>query len=62
MGLPDDLNFRTMWDVALIERRAGRDDASLALLTRTGGGAQSLIACAPSRKSPSTTSTARRTT
>jgi len=33
MGLPDDLNFRTMWDVAQIERRAGRDDASLALLT-----------------------------
>jgi hypothetical protein len=33
MGLPDDLSFRTMWDVAAIERRAGRDDAALALLT-----------------------------
>ena len=33
MGLPDDLNFRTMWDVAQIERRAGRQDASLALFT-----------------------------
>ena len=33
MGLPDDLSFRTMWDVAVIERRAGRDDAALALLT-----------------------------
>ena len=33
MGLPDDLCFRTMWDVAAIERRAGRDDASLAVLT-----------------------------
>ena len=33
MGLPDDLNFRTMWDVAVIERRSGRGDASLALLT-----------------------------
>jgi tetratricopeptide (TPR) repeat protein len=34
MGLPDDLNFRTMWDVAAIERRAGRDDAALAMLTQ----------------------------
>jgi hypothetical protein len=33
MGLPDDLCFRTMWDIAAIERRAGRDDASLAVLT-----------------------------
>ena len=33
MGLPDDLCFRTMWDIAAIERRAGRDDAALALLT-----------------------------
>jgi uncharacterized protein YprB with RNaseH-like and TPR domain len=33
MGLPDDLCFRTMWDVAIIERRAGRDDAALAVLT-----------------------------
>jgi len=32
MGLPDDLNFRTMWDVAAMERRAGRDDAALAVL------------------------------
>jgi len=37
MGLPDDLNFRTMWDVAAIERRAGRDDASLAILTELAG-------------------------
>src|ERR1022692_4848651 len=33
MGLPDDLSFRTMWDIAAIERRAGRDDAALSLLT-----------------------------
>jgi uncharacterized protein YprB with RNaseH-like and TPR domain len=33
MGLPDDLAFRTMWDVALLERRMGREDAGLAILT-----------------------------
>src|ERR1017187_1454438 len=33
MGLPDDLSFRTMWDIAAIELRAGRDDAALSLLT-----------------------------
>jgi tetratricopeptide (TPR) repeat protein len=37
MGLPDDLSFRTMWDVAVIERRAGRDDAALAVLTELAG-------------------------
>jgi hypothetical protein len=33
MGLPDELMFRTMWDVALLERRMGRHDASLAMVT-----------------------------
>uniref|UniRef100_Q01PZ8 YprB ribonuclease H-like domain-containing protein n=1 Tax=Solibacter usitatus (strain Ellin6076) TaxID=234267 RepID=Q01PZ8_SOLUE len=33
MGLPDDLLFRTMWDVALLERRMGRQDAALAMVT-----------------------------
>jgi uncharacterized protein YprB with RNaseH-like and TPR domain len=33
MGLPDHLLFRTQWDIAALERRAGRADASLALLT-----------------------------
>jgi uncharacterized protein len=33
MGLPDDLLFRTMWDVALLERRMGRHDAALAMVT-----------------------------
>ena len=30
MGLPDDLLFRTMWDIALLEKRLGREDAALA--------------------------------
>ena len=33
MGLPDHLLFRTQWDIAAIERRSGRADASLAVLT-----------------------------
>lgn len=33
MGLPDHLLFRTQWDIAAIERRIGRADASLAVLT-----------------------------
>jgi pentatricopeptide repeat protein len=31
MGLPDDLLFRTMWDVAALEKRLGRDDACTAV-------------------------------
>ena len=33
LGLPDDLMFRTMWDIASMERRAGRPDAALAIVT-----------------------------
>lgn len=33
LGLPDGLLFRTMWDVASMERRAGRHDAALAIVT-----------------------------
>jgi len=33
MGLPDDLLFRTMWDVAALERRLERIDAALAIIT-----------------------------
>jgi uncharacterized protein YprB with RNaseH-like and TPR domain len=33
LGLPDSLLFRTMWDVATMERRAGRPDAALAVIT-----------------------------
>jgi uncharacterized protein YprB with RNaseH-like and TPR domain len=32
MGLPDHLLFRTQWDIAALERRGGRADASLAVL------------------------------
>jgi uncharacterized protein len=39
MGLPDDLLFRTLWDVAGLERKAGRDDASLAVLTELAASA-----------------------
>jgi len=31
MGLPDDLLFRTLWDIGAIERRQGRHDAALAV-------------------------------
>ena len=30
MGLPDDLLFRTLWDIAAMEKRLGREDAALA--------------------------------
>jgi tetratricopeptide (TPR) repeat protein len=30
MGLPDDLLFRTLWDIAATEKRLGRDEAALA--------------------------------
>ena len=33
LGLPDSLLFRTMWDIAAMERRAGRPDAALAVIT-----------------------------
>jgi uncharacterized protein YprB with RNaseH-like and TPR domain len=33
MGLPDPLLFRTLWDIASIEKRAGREDAALAVVT-----------------------------
>lgn len=33
LGLPDDLLFRTLWDIAIIEKRLGREDAALAVFT-----------------------------
>jgi hypothetical protein len=33
MGLPDDLLFRALWEMAAVERRLGRNDASLATIT-----------------------------
>jgi uncharacterized protein YprB with RNaseH-like and TPR domain len=33
MGLPDDLLFRTLWDIGGIERRQGRYDAALAVVS-----------------------------
>ncbi len=33
LGLPDAILFRTLWDIANLERRAGRHDASLAVIT-----------------------------
>ena len=32
-GLPDDLLFRTMWDVAVLEKKLGREPAALSLFT-----------------------------
>jgi len=37
MGLPDHLLFRTLWDIAGMERRAGREDAALSLVTELAG-------------------------
>jgi uncharacterized protein YprB with RNaseH-like and TPR domain len=33
MGLPDPLLFRTLWDIAALERRVGRNDQALATVT-----------------------------
>lgn len=33
MGLPDSLLFRALWDIAAIEKRQGRDDAALAVVS-----------------------------
>jgi hypothetical protein len=32
-GLPDDLLFRTMWDIAALEKKLGREHAALPVLT-----------------------------
>src|SRR5579863_992444 len=37
MGLPDHLLFRTLWDIAAMERRAGREDAALSVVTELAG-------------------------
>ena len=36
-GLPDHLLFRTLWDTAALEKRLGREDAALALITELAG-------------------------
>jgi hypothetical protein len=33
LGLPDDLLFRTLWDIGTLEKRMGRWDAALVLFT-----------------------------
>jgi uncharacterized protein YprB with RNaseH-like and TPR domain len=37
LGLPDALLFRTLWDIAGMERRAGRADAALQAITELAG-------------------------
>lgn len=37
LGLPDDLLFRTLWDIATMEKRLGRADAALAVFTDLAG-------------------------
>ena len=32
-GLPDDLLFRTLWDIGLLEKKRGRHDPALAVFT-----------------------------
>src|SRR5262249_42317363 len=36
-GLPDDLLFRTLWDVALLEKKQGRDAAAIAAFAELAG-------------------------
>lgn len=38
LGLPDALLFRTLWDIATLERRAGRHDAALAVVAELAEG------------------------
>jgi uncharacterized protein YprB with RNaseH-like and TPR domain len=37
LGLPDDLLFRTLWDVAATEKKLGREAAALAVYTELAG-------------------------
>jgi hypothetical protein len=37
MGLPDDLLFRTLWDIAAMEKRLGREEAALAAFAELAG-------------------------
>jgi tetratricopeptide (TPR) repeat protein len=37
MGLPDDLMFRTLWDIGVVERKQGRHDAALVVVTELAG-------------------------
>jgi uncharacterized protein YprB with RNaseH-like and TPR domain len=37
-GLPDSLLFRTLWDVAALEKKCGRDHAALAVFTELAAG------------------------
>lgn len=37
MGLPDALLFKTLWDIAAIEKRLGRDEAALSAVTELAG-------------------------
>jgi uncharacterized protein YprB with RNaseH-like and TPR domain len=37
LGLPDSLLFRTLWDIAAIEKRAGRPEAALGVITDLAG-------------------------
>ena len=58
MGLPDDLLFRTLWDIAALEKRLGREDAALAVDDGTGRQRAIRTARARSKNWPSTTSIA----
>ena len=37
MGLPDVLLFKTLWDIGVVEKRLGREDAALAAVTELAG-------------------------
>lgn len=37
LGLPDELMFRTLWDIGVLERRLGREDAAVAIAAELAG-------------------------
>ena len=45
-GLGDELSFRTLWDIACLEKKLGRDDAALPVLTELAGCRNAFRTCA----------------
>jgi uncharacterized protein len=37
MGLPDSALFKTLWEIAALEKRLGREDAALAVIAELAG-------------------------
>ena len=59
-GMPDELMFRTLWDVAAIERKLGADEQAVAIWNDLAAVRESPSASRRSKNWPSITSIARR--